>query len=209
MVSFLPPIVVPRQFFGIDFPKWCKKEFNIGGIVIDLNWCIEWCPFCIYLMSFLHFLDGPDVRISIFLRIGVHGRWLSHNEDISCALLCHPTIDLIMNTSSLPASDFFNHGEAACPMSTAVQFESVRVNLLRDKVAQIDHIWRLSVDRADTLIEGEMFCWILGPILFCLLQSPTVALQLSHQEDKQSNKTCHENWMNKYCLFLLPCLKLK
>ena len=30
------------------------------------------------------------------------------NEDISRVLLCHPTIDLIMNTSSQP-SDFFAH----------------------------------------------------------------------------------------------------
>ena len=77
-------------------------------------------------MSFFAF-DGPDVRISIFLRIGVHGRSASHNEDISCALLCHPTIDLIMNTSSLPAPRFLQ-SRGSC-MSNVNCSLSVRVNL--------------------------------------------------------------------------------
>ena len=110
LVYFFSPIVAFQTLFFML--NGGMKDWSYRGIELLLNF--EYCPFRISLMD--QMLEFPDFSESGSTAAGSAGAGHSLMRILAvyCYVLCHPTIDLIMNTSS-PPPDFFTHEEAACP----------------------------------------------------------------------------------------------
>ena len=108
-VLFLSNCCFPDTFLMLNGGM---KDWSYRGIELLLNF--EYCPFRISLMD--QMLEFPDFSESGSTAAGSAGAGHSLMRILAvyCYVLCHPTIDLIMNTSS-PPPDFFTHEEAACP----------------------------------------------------------------------------------------------